>query len=290
MQNEAARQLRDFCRVFTCDEFHSLSQPYAEALCHFFFFPRPVLPTSPGLSPSDTAVTGNRGSVLSELQLRSLSLPPGNQGVKMTDMDALSVIDDSKKSWMLFIAWHCLAEGGQQLDPNSSSPLLPVGRWPSAGAGLANSHTGLMYVSAYYCFSLRWQRNGVLCRILRLKNFRRENRHFVLTRLRASSSAGPRPEVVVNEWKQASRRSQLTHVCALVDNGAYTKLPLAARHVLSWCGCPCCEEYRLSVPSRQVLGPAQALGLKKVFSSVLLLVECWLGIAFNRSSRKRGDN
>lgn len=30
----------------------------------------------------------------------------------MTDMDALSVIDDQKKSLMLFIVRHCLAEGG----------------------------------------------------------------------------------------------------------------------------------------------------------------------------------
>ena len=68
---------------------------------------------SPGLSPFDTAVIGNRRSALCELELRSLSSPsPGNQGVKMTDTDALGVIDDLKKSLMLFIARHCLAEGG----------------------------------------------------------------------------------------------------------------------------------------------------------------------------------
>lgn len=78
----------------TCDEFSSLSQPYGVALCRFFFFP-PVLPVSPRLSPFDTAVLGNRRSALRELEPRSLSSPsPGNQGVKMTDMDALGLTDD----------------------------------------------------------------------------------------------------------------------------------------------------------------------------------------------------
>lgn len=58
------------------------------------FFPS-ALPVPPGLSPSDTAARGNRGSALCEPQLRSLSSPsPGNRGVKMTDVDALGVIDD----------------------------------------------------------------------------------------------------------------------------------------------------------------------------------------------------
>lgn len=88
--------LQDSYKIFcvTCDEFSSLSQPYGEALCHFFFFPS----CSSSLNPFDKAMIGNRRAALCELVHRNLSSPsPGNQGVKMTDIDAPSVTEDLKK-------------------------------------------------------------------------------------------------------------------------------------------------------------------------------------------------
>lgn len=70
----------------------------------------PILSISPGLSPFDTAVIGNRSAVC-ELKLKK-SLKPFWQSGSENDMDALSVIDNQKKSLMLFIVRHCLAEGG----------------------------------------------------------------------------------------------------------------------------------------------------------------------------------
>lgn len=81
--------LQDSYKIFfvTCDEFSSLSQPYSKALCHFFFFPS-------CLNPFDKTMIGNRRLALCELVHRNLSSPsPGNQGVKMTDMDAPSMIE-----------------------------------------------------------------------------------------------------------------------------------------------------------------------------------------------------
>lgn len=85
--------LQDSYKIFcvTCDEFSSLSQPYGEALCHFFFFPS----RSSCLNPFDKAVIGNKRLPVYELVHRNLSSPsPGNQGVKKTDIDAPSVIED----------------------------------------------------------------------------------------------------------------------------------------------------------------------------------------------------
>lgn len=85
--------LQDSHKIFfvTCDEFSSLSQPYSKALCHLFFFPS-------CLNPFDKAMIGNKRLALCELVHRNLSSPsPGNQAVKMTDMDAPSVIEDLKK-------------------------------------------------------------------------------------------------------------------------------------------------------------------------------------------------
>lgn len=65
-------------------------------------------------------------------------------------------------------------------------------------------------------FSIQVTAERILCEILRLEKFQRENSSFVWTRLCAPSSACTSLEVVVNEWNQASCRRQLTPVCAFV--------------------------------------------------------------------------
>lgn len=59
-------------------------------------------------------------------------------------------------------------------------------------------------------FFIQVTADWVFCKILRLEKFQRENRSFVWTRLCVPSSACTSPEVVVNEWNQASCRSRLT--------------------------------------------------------------------------------
>lgn len=103
------------------------------------------------------------------------------------------------------------------------------------------SHGSYLFECLLFFF-IRVTADWVLCKILRLEKFQRENRSFVWTRLCVPSSACTSPEVVVNEWNQASCRSQLTPVRAFVDAA------LTGDSALPWRGCPRSEQYGLCAP------------------------------------------
>lgn len=206
-------------------------------------------------------------SALCELVHRNLSSPsPGNQGVKMTDIDAPSVIEDLKKK-ILNAVYHAALFGWGRIAAGSKFLLTTSSCWQVAfRTGWACKLSCGSYL--FECLLLLFTQvtaDWVLCKILRLEKFQREYRSFVWTRLYVPSSACTSPEVVVNEWNQASCRSQLTPGCAFVDtvlSGVQCRGVDAL--ALSNTGC-----VHLSAPFRQVPAPTHALGLKGISSSAL---------------------
>lgn len=128
-------------------------------------------------------------------------------------------------------------------------------------------------------FSIQVTAERVLCEILRLEKFQRENSSFVWTRLRAPSSACTSPEVVVNEWNQASCRRQLTPVCAFAGTVRTGVPSLWAIRAVS----------TSLLLSDGCLVQHMHWGWSK-FPHLLWLVECWSRIAFGRNSRKKSSN
>lgn len=154
---------------------------------------------------------------------------------------------------MALFGWGRIAAGSKFLLTTSSC-------WQVAfrtGRACKLSHGSYLF-ERLLLFSIQVAAELVLCEILRLEKFQRENSSFVWTRLCAPSSACTSPEVVVNEWNQASCRSQLTPVCAFVDTVlTHVRCRGVGALALGNTGC-----VYLSAPFTQVPGPTHALGLK----------------------------
>lgn len=133
-------------------------------------------------------------------------------------------------------------------------------------------------------FFIQVTADWVLCKILRLKKFQRENGSFVWTRLCVPSSACTSPEVVVNEWNQAFCRKPVNPCVPLLTalTGARCRPGMPSLWAV-WARCT------FLLPSdRCLLRHMQWVWSR--FPHLLLLIECWLRIAFGRSSRKRRSN
>lgn len=173
--------LQDSYKIFfvTCAEFNSWVQPYSKALCHFFFFPS----CSSRLNPFDKAMIGNRRLALRELAHRNLSSPsPGNQGVKMTDMDAPSMIGDlKKKKKILDAVYRAALFGWGRIAAGSKFLLTTSSCWQVAfRTGWACKFSRGSYLSeCLLFFFIQVTADWLLCKILRLEKFQRENRSFV---------------------------------------------------------------------------------------------------------------
>lgn len=90
-------------------------------------------------------------------------------------------------------------------------------------------------------FFIQVTADWVLCKILRLEKFQRENGSFVWTCLCVPSSACTSPEVVVNEWNQASCRKPVNPCVPLLTQRSQVRAAVQ--------GCPRSEQYGLGVPS-----------------------------------------
>lgn len=194
--------------TITCDEFSSLSPPYGETRWHFFFFPLffPSVLDS-GLCPFIQLwwETGDQLSANSSSEVfQAFPWQPGSKndrrGCSQCDWWWKKVLNAIYRAALF--GWGRIAAGSKFLLTTSSSWQVAL----HMGCACTLSR-GFYFFESLLLFFTQVTADWVLCRILRVENFQRENRSLVLTRLRVSSSACTSPEVIADEWNQASCRS-----------------------------------------------------------------------------------